>query len=341
MIDSMTNDLFSLLDQFQQSSILVIGDIMLDHYIFGEVVRISPEAPVPVVQVRDEKYSLGGAGNVARICAQFGAKTFLVGAVGSDAFGKTIQEHCNECSIQSILHSFCERPTTVKSRVLAQNQQITRIDYEDASAFSCDDSNQLLNHVSRLLPNISAVILSDYGKGLVTPYFYDQLQELLDSQSQAIPLFIDPKVPNCSLYHDAYLLTPNLQEAFACAQMNIATSFEQIALCGQQLFSNLHCQHLLITLGGLGMALFESPDSIWHIPTVAKKVFDVTGAGDAVIAVFALGISCGGSLIQSAMLANFAAGSVVGQIGTGSIDTRQLKEILLNAGSCPANKLKL
>lgn len=309
--------------QLSGHEVLIIGDLMLDHYLIGTVERISPEAPVPVVAVTREDSLLGGAGNVARNIAALGGNPTLIGITGDDEHAACLTGHCTGAGIHLRVHKIPTRPTTVKTRIIAHNQQVVRVDKEETSALDPCDYGVLLKMIREELPGKKVVILSDYGKGLLSPLFMDLFHALLNERTERPMILVDPKTKNYDLYGGVDLLTPNAKEASEGAHLPVSTR-EEIIAAGQAIFKRLGCKHLLITLGGQGMALFESKDKVYHIPTFARKVFDVTGAGDTVIATLALGIASDLDLLTSCVFANYAAGIVVGQIGAAAASLQEL-----------------
>jgi D-glycero-beta-D-manno-heptose-7-phosphate kinase len=313
--------LSQMVGSLEGSPVLIVGDLMIDHYQFGRVERISPEAPVPVVMVEREEYKLGGASNVARNIRQLGGRPKLIGV-------------CGECGRRSDLNSMLEeeridfsmivenaRTTTLKTRVIANNQQVVRVDHESPQRISRSTVARILEEVDRVKNDYPVIILSDYGKGVVCSELMDGLRELAAGGSPRI--LVDPKVKNFRLYRGVTLLTPNTAEASQSMGVEIIGR-DGIIRAGLEIFRTIGCEHLVITLGPEGMAFFETPERVWGIPTVAQKVFDVTGAGDTVIATIGLAFSSGLGLMESCILSNFAAGIVVGQIGTAAVSPQEL-----------------
>ena len=316
------------------SRVVIVGDCILDHYLVGEVSRISPEAPVPVVQVKSERHLLGGAGNVARNVQTLGGAPILIGIHGRDAAAGQHGELLDQHGIASRLVTDPNRPTTRKTRVIAHNQQVVRVDRELCEPVRGAVLDQLFSQLEIALQAAPVLILSDYGKGLVTRRFMERLWELLDRLPSRPLVLVDPKVRNFPLYKGVDLLTPNTKEAAEGAGVSIEDR-SGILRAGLAVFRKLQCRHLLITLGADGMALFQSPDQVLHIPTAARKVFDVTGAGDTVIAALALALAAGFPLLDSCILANHAAGIVVGEVGTAAVAARDLQDHLSTAGDLP------
>jgi len=313
------------IQQLAGHEVLIIGDLMLDHYLVGRVDRISPEAPVPVVAVTKEDYLLGGAGNVARNIAALQGRPTLIAVTGDDEHANCLTGHCLEAGIRLRAHRVSGRPTTIKTRIIAHNQQVVRVDHERTDHLDERSYDVLLEMIREELPGRKVIILSDYGKGLLSEEFMQRLHALLDECSERPLVLVDPKTRNYHLYDGVDLLTPNAKEASEGAHLPVNTQGEIIA-AGQALFGRLGCRHLLITLGGQGMALFDAVNKVYHIPTFARKVFDVTGAGDTVIATLALGLSSGQDLLTSCVLANYAAGIVVGQIGAAVATLEEIEE---------------
>lgn len=306
--------------------VLVVGDIMLDAYLMGDADRISPEAPVPVVRIESERYLLGGAGNVARNIAALGGVATLAGAVGEDASASQVRSLVNAEGIRSALIPFSGRPTTVKTRVMARRQQMLRLDQEDARPFSPAEQEAVLAVLAVELADHDVVILSDYNKGLVSASFMARFRALLAGCGHPVKVLVDPKPGNASLYGGSYLLTPNTKETGECAGLPVR-SREEILAAGRAILEKVGCPYLLTTLGPDGMALFSGPD-VWHVPTMAQDVFDVTGAGDTVIASVGLGLAAGLELLPACVLANYAAGLVVAQVGAAVASPQALRQVI-------------
>ncbi len=302
------------LDGMAGKKIMIIGDIMLDHYVFGQVERISPEAPVPVVRVEEERRLLGGAGNVARNVAALDGVPMLYGIIGQDGESEQIRTLCAEAGFEVHAVADHNRPTTRKTRVVAGSQQLVRIDRESTETVSNGLISDILKDVGDRAAATPVIIISDYGKGLISKEFMMKLQALLSEFDEQPLILVDPKTRNWDAYSGVDMLTPNTKEAAEGAGYPIKDSSDVIR-AGKMLFERLNCRNLLVTLGSQGMAVFESADKTYHIPTVAKKVFDVTGAGDTVIATLGLALAAGADLLTAAALANYAAGITVGQVG--------------------------
>ena len=306
-----------LIQAFRQKNILIIGDIILDRYIFGKVSRISPEAPVPVVDVARESFLLGGAANVANNIIALGGKVTVAGVVGKDRAGDVTRELLAASGISSEGIIEDSRPTTVKSRVIAHNQQVVRFDREDRRKLEGKSLEIFLKYIKGVLPQFDAVIISDYQKGVVTAALVKAVVKFAKQKRTFVA--VDPKVGHFHLYKNVSIITPNLMEASQGSGIEIKDE-RSLLRAGKTLLSRISCSSVLITRGEEGMSLFERDSAkgikVTHIPTVAVKVFDVTGAGDTVIAAFTLAHAAGASLRDSAIISNHAAGIVVGEVGT-------------------------
>ncbi len=304
----------ALLAGMRGKRVLVVGDVMLDEFIWGKVARISPEAPVPVVEVTDQSFHLGGAGNVARNVRALGGEALLAGVVGKDSAGERVLEAVGAAGIQSLLAvSDTGRPTTVKTRIVAHNQQVVRADRESASEVPDSVESAILESALLALASCKALVVSDYQKGVVTAGLLRRLLPL--ARRRRIPVLVDPKVHHLPLYRRVELVTPNQREAEQATGIAIHGSGPLLA-AGRELLKRLECRAVLITRGEQGMSLFERGRRPVHIPTSAREVFDVTGAGDSVIATLALALCAGARTTEAAVLANYAAGVVVGKLGT-------------------------
>jgi D-beta-D-heptose 7-phosphate kinase/D-beta-D-heptose 1-phosphate adenosyltransferase len=317
------------IDRFPKARVLVIGDIIMDEYVWGDVSRISPEAPVPVVEVKRETKMLGGAANVINNMATLGAKPILCGVIGKDITGEIILNNIQKMGLRTdgiVVEQ--DRPTSIKTRVVARNQQVVRFDRESRKDIRSESIKEILNFIERNLDNLDAVVVSDYGKGVVSAPLMKELRGLVHSvQDGSVIIAVDPKTGNFEYYHGVDVITPNHHEAGAFCRFEILDE-EMLNRAGKQIISELTCRSVLITQGRDGMTLFENSGEITHIPTVAKKVFDVTGAGDTVIGSFSLGLASGLDLKSAAILSNFAAGIVVGEVGTSTVSAEDLKKTI-------------
>lgn len=317
--------LLKAIEAFKGARILIIGDIMLDEYLTGDAERISPEAPVPVVRVQAERHLIGGAGNVARNITALGGTAVLIGSRGGDAAGGELERCLDRDGVLFSLLTLEDRPTTIKTRVLARQQQVVRIDREDASPLGAERTQTLLALAAKELSTCGAIVISDYGKGLVSAELMQGLQERIQGCGRAVPVLVDPKPQNFQLYKGVSLLTPNAKETSESVNMPVKTSREVVS-AGREIIKRLDCKHLVTTLGGQGMAVFENARQVRHIPTAAMQVFDVTGAGDTVISTLALGAAAGQPLLVSCLLANHAAGIVVAQVGAATASAEALAD---------------
>jgi rfaE bifunctional protein kinase chain/domain len=314
------------IDGFSQAKIFVIGDIILDEYVWGDVSRISPEAPVPVVAVTQETKMLGGAANVIHNLATLGASPVLCGVIGEDRAGHEIITKIKEMGLKTDgIVPERDRPTSVKTRVVAQNQQVVRFDRERRSDISPESLGKILDIIKKNLDTIDGIVVSDYGKGVISSDLMKGLREMVRDDSVIIA--VDPKTGNFEYYHEVDVITPNHHEAGNFCHIDIVDN-DSLLRAGRRMLGELNCRSVLITQGRDGMTLFEKEGKITHIQTVAKQVFDVTGAGDTVISTFSLGLASGLDLKSSAILSNFAAGIVVGEVGTSTVKAEELKRIL-------------
>ncbi|THJ24427.1 MAG: D-glycero-beta-D-manno-heptose-7-phosphate kinase [Nitrospira sp. CG24E] len=314
--------------RFPQASVLVIGDLILDHYIWGRVSRISPEAPVPVVHVDSESFKLGGAANVFNNILALGGKADLCGVIGSDESGRMLLKELGTTrAARGGVVIDQDRPTTRKSRVIAHNQQIVRYDVERRAELKPAMQRRILRYVESRLRELSCLVVSDYAKGVVSATLMSEITRL--ATTRGIPLVVDPKVEHFSYYKGATIITPNHLEATQAAGVH-GDDDQANNEAGAIIRQRLGCQAVLITRGEKGMSLYEGEGASWHIPTQARQVFDVTGAGDTVIGTLALALSTGASVKDAAILANHAAGIVVGMVGTATLSSQQLSEALGN-----------
>ena len=315
MPDTMTRDrLASLLNAAGNQRLAVIGDAMLDVYLIGDVERISPEAPVPVVRVRERRFALGGAANVAQNVRALGARSVLVGAVGTDAGGATLRTMLDSMSVESDHLVEVDRPTTTKTRVLARSQQLLRVDEEDDADLAPEEIATLLDAVQAAILSADALVLEDYNKGVLVP---EVIEKAIDwARGRGIPIVVDPKFRNFFAYRGATVFKPNRRELEAALGAAINLDHPQAL---PETFGRLGVDHLLLTLGERGMALLSEDGSVVRIPTTAREVYDVVGAGDTVTAYLAATLAAGASTREAAVIANFAAGVEVGKLGAATV----------------------
>ena len=308
-----------ILDNFKNKNILVIGDIMLDKYIYGEVDRISPEAPVQVVNVKKEKYILGGAANVANNTASLGAGTNICGVTGEDEAGNILLACLQEKHINGdMVFRDKTKKTIQKIRVVSQSQQLIRIDYENTVDISKNTEEKIICQLKKKIHNYDVIVLSDYAKGTITK----EIAEFVIKYSNK-KVIIDPKPKHKEFYKGAYLITPNLKEAVEMTGI-YAENEDTISVIGHTLMEEMN-SHILITCGAQGMYLFKKDGDFFKLPTKAREVYDVTGAGDTVIATIATAIASGGTMREASYIANYAAGIVVGKAGTATTAVEEIK----------------
>lgn len=318
-----------LLARAANQRVLVAGDLMLDHFIWGRVTRISPEAPVPVVEFERESFMPGGAANVARNLTSLGAGAELYGAVGRDPqaaqLRKLLQAERVGCGG---LLGVPNRATATKTRIVAHQQQVTRLDRESRGDLEAKATNRLIRQIDAALAEADALILGDYGKGVVTQSLLDALQQRCRAQGKWLSL--DPKPVHKLRLNGLSLITPNRKEAFELAGMEDATRCadpmqdKALLAAAARLLAEMAPAVLLITMGELGMLLCRRGTPPHHIPTAAREVFDVSGAGDTVIASFTLAVAAGASPVEAAVFSNHAAGVVVGKVGTATVTPAEL-----------------
>jgi len=324
----------------------VVGDLIFDQYIFGEVERISPEAPVPVVQAKKREYLPGGACNVATNITGLGGFATLAGVVGKDELARRLFSELKKKGINpSGIVQDRKRQTILKTRVLGQSQQVVRVDWEDATQISRKITRQICDYIGKNWSRFDAIIIEDYGKGVITQ---ELLKAIKCSVNNKRIITVDPKEEHFDIYKTLHItsITPNRREA-ECAiryikikdrdnKLDIYSdrliSDKDINLAGEELRRYLNCDSVLITLGELGMRLFQSGGKITPIPTFAQEVFDVSGAGDTVIAALTLALAAGASLIEAAFIANHTAGIVVGKLGVATTNIKELRESIKRRG---------
>ncbi len=330
------SQLYSLIDQFAGTRILVIGDVMLDEYLQGKVSRISPEAPVPVLDIQSDSLRLGGAANVIHNLKTLGATPLVASVIGNDANGEKLRQQLHDLQVSTDgLRVDASRPTTIKTRIISEyhrhHQQLVRLDRECRDDIDRTVETALLDYISSALPSLDGVILEDYGKGVVTGTLVQQVVEMATQAGKIVA--VDPKTDHFSRYSGVTVLTPNNYEAGAAVQITI-DSHERLLQAGKHMLDMLSCDFALITRGEDGMSLFDRKQRmVTHVPTVAQEVYDVTGAGDTVIAVFTLALAIDASAINAELLSNAAAGVVVGKMGIATITPDELRQALRELNS--------
>ncbi len=317
-----------IINNFVGKRLIVLGDLMLDEFIWGDVRRISPEAPVPVVEVKSESWHAGGAGNVVSNLQALGAQAIPIGIIGNDWAGERLRQRFAESGAQTDFLLLDEtRPTTLKTRIVAHHQQMIRADRESKLPVTETLENKIIAAFSTALKNADAVIISDYDKGLLTPRV---LQNVLETAREKI-VCLDPKIKNFAQYKPVTLITPNQLEAERATGIEIKDE-QSLRAAADKIHAMLNCPHVLITRGEHGMSLLSfvsSTEKITHIPTMAREVYDVTGAGDTVIATLTLALTTGAEIAEAAMIANRAAGIVVGKLGTATVSSTDLSQEIL------------
>ncbi len=321
----------SIIDSFAKIKVGIIGDVMLDKYIFGKVRRISPEAPVPVVEVTKEKVSCGGAANVCSNISSLGGGVNIVSIVGGDRAGRILLDLLS--SMKSVSTDFVieikSHITTQKTRIIAEHQQVVRVDREEKLNLSSSVKDKLKENIKKVIENSDVIILSDYGKGVLSREIIEFSIDF--AKRKRVAIFVDPKIEHFMAYRGVTSMTPNVHEAFG--GMRRIENFDEKAIenLGQEIIKKLSLPTLIITRSEHGMSVFEKKSStiqITHIPTTAKEVFDVTGAGDTVISVVSLSYAVCRNILKSAAIANYAAGIVVSKIGSASVSPLELKETI-------------
>ena len=318
----MKQRLLKILEQFKNKKILVIGDIMLDKYIWGDVSRISPEAPVQVVNVLKETYAPGGASNVASNASALKGEVFVAGIIGNDGAKDILLEELKKRGINTEgIFIDNDKPTTQKVRIIGRSQQLLRVDYEKKEHIHKNIEHSIITFLERIIKDIDVVVISDYAKGVITQEISNKLVQIARDCNKAV--IVDPKPKHRDLYSNVTLITPNNAEASEMTDIEDGSD-DAVLEMGSKLLRYLNT-NVLITRGEKGMSLFEKDGNITHIPTKAKEVYSIIGAGDTVVATIALAIASGANLEEAATLANIAAGIKVGKIGTASVSIEEIK----------------
>lgn len=317
-------DARTLFEKMAGKRILVVGDIMLDEWIWGRVERISPEAPVPVVAVNNHSFTLGGAANVAHNLCVLGAEVSCIGVVGNDPFGDEVRAmlRAQKMNADGVL-SVEDRPTTRKTRVVAQNQQVVRADWESVEPLRPADAERITAIVAEASKNADAVIVSDYAKGLLS-------REIVEAANLCPLVLGDPKPQHAALFSGVTCVAPNLSEAAAASGIAIRDE-ASLERAGKVLLERFGCRYVVVTRGEHGMSLFGRDGERFTIPSVARTVFDVSGAGDTVVSVLALALAVGAPIDLAMQLANYAAGAVVEKLGTATASAQEILELLEHA----------
>lgn len=339
----MNKKLKSIISKFSKVKILIIGDLILDEYIYGNVERISPEAPVPVVWASERKFLPGGASNVATNIVSLGANVSIVGIVGKDDQGEVLLSELKKRHIDTNgVFSVFNRYTSLKTRVVGGHQQVVRVDWENTDKIKQKSEDKVENFIKDNIKKYDAVIIEDYGKGLITPSVVTLAVSMARANKKIIT--VDPKEEHFDYYKGATAITPNRKETEnAIRNIKIKNVYNNLRVVSDKLISDqevdnagiglldcLNIEAMLITLGDKGMRLFEKGKKPYHIDTVAQEVFDVSGAGDTVIATFTLALACGATMQEASSIANFAAGIVVGRRGVATTSQKELKDKIEN-----------
>ncbi len=315
----------SVIEKFKKQKILIIGDVMLDKYIYGNVSRISPEAPVPIIHAMRENYVPGGAANVAKNASSLGGTVYLLGIVGNDSSAQILEKILKKNSIRTLFVRDKNRPTVMKVRMVGHNQQLLRLDYENTINVADNIEKEIIKKINSVIGDVDAIIISDYAKGILTKNLIQHI--IKSSEKHKTPVIADPKPLHKEYFAGVTVITPNNREASEMAgipEENEKSIFE----IGKRLVEELDV-NVIITRGEKGMLMFEKNSPVVvNIPTQAKEVYDVTGAGDTVVAALALSLCAGANLKESATIANFAAGIVVGKTGTATTSAEELLEKL-------------
>ena len=319
-----------IIGRFAGCRLAVVGDLMLDRFIWGTVRRISPEAPVPVVEVERESQHLGGAGNVVANVVALGASAWPLGVVGDDGNADLLEGEFRRAGVETggVVRDR-SRPTTTKTRIVAHNQQVVRADRERRHTVDGGAEEAILAAFAARLEEAEAVVVSDYDKGLLAGGLLTRVLEA--AASRGVPVCLDPKVRRFARYRPVTVITPNHHEAEAATGLPATTNAE-LEACGRRIQEMLGGPAVLITRGEAGLSLVDAAGDVAHVPTTAREVYDVTGAGDTVIATLALALAAGASMREAAVLANFAAGVVVGKIGTATVTGEELAAAIAREG---------
>jgi D-beta-D-heptose 7-phosphate kinase/D-beta-D-heptose 1-phosphate adenosyltransferase len=313
-----------IVEGMQNRTVAVFGDCMLDEFIWGDVTRISPEAPVPVVDIRRDSMRLGGAANVLANLTALGARACLISVIGNDQAGERLRAALHQAkalNVDDLLVVDEDRPSTVKTRIIAHNQLVVRADREKRTPVDSSIEQRLIDVLQKALTSADALVVSDYDKGAVTPHVLEQV--LAQAHERSIPTLVDPKIRNFEYYHPATLITPNHHEALRLTNTE-DYSDEGLHRAAQLIRKRIGCACVLVTRGERGMMLVEGEGEPVFVETAAREVYDVTGAGDTVIATLAAALISGATTLEAAMLANYAAGVVVSKVGTASVSAGEL-----------------
>lgn len=323
----------AILGRFPGQRVLVLGDVMLDRYLWGDTTRISPEAPVPVIEALEETLRLGGAANVAHNLVRLGAQPVVAGVIGPDGFGHDLKSLMQSVGISpEWLVEAPERRTSTKTRILARRQQVLRVDREETAEIGGAILEMITERAMAALDTVTAVVISDYGKGVVTRALLAAL--LPEAIRREIPVCVDPKETHFFAYRGVSVITPNTAEAGAAFGRRLRDDDDLFA-AGRYLREELECRAVLITRGHLGMTLFREQSPVLHFPVTETEVFDVTGAGDTVVSVYALALASGADAAEAAAISNHAAGQVIREVGTTTTTVDAIRAALTSPSGSP------
>ena len=320
-------EFLNIIKNFKNPKILIVGDLILDEYFWGQVNRISAEAPVPILEVKETSYALGAAANAAHNARALGNEVSLIGVLGLDERGKVFKKILEQKEINGngiIIDS--GRKTTLKTRVLAKNQQIVRIDSEDRNFISSQIKDKIFNLIKEKIKNLDAIMISDYAKGVVSPDLSKNIIELANQNN--IPCFVDPKGSDYLKYKNCHIITPNEKELAQALNLRIENK-TQFLDAGKMLLSHVMADNILVTQGKKGMTLFKKKGDSFHVPALNKEAVDISGAGDSAITSFILSLAAGANLKQAMIIASHVCGIVVGKMGTAVVSQQELEKSLI------------
>ena len=323
-----TQELTNIIDNFSQTKILVVGDLIWDEYLWGDCDRISPEAPVPIVKIYREAKMPGGAINVLKNLRSLNIDAGIMGVVGRDPNGLAIQRELRKWNLHVMqIWETSDRPTTMKTRVIARNQQVIRLDREELKPIKKNIQLRFLEVLSQEIQKFDAIIISDYDKGFLTKELIPEIIEM--ARMKKVYIAVDPKVNHFHFYRNVDLITPNEKEASEAMRLPFPSNDQDIEEIGLQIKTQLKIKKLLLTRSHKGMTLFVDEQKPIYIPVVTREVYDVTGAGDTVVAIYTASMMAGAKPLQAAILANLAGGLVVGRLGVSVVTQQELKKELL------------
>lgn len=317
-----TNKLEKTIKKFTDKKILIIGDLMLDEYLSGKTTRLSPEAPVPIVEVESVNYVPGGAANAANNVNALGDEAVLVGVVGKDENGQKLIKLLQKQDIKTGgIFEDSERPTTTKSRIISQGQQIVRIDKENRKPISKKLENKLLTFIRKAISRVNIILISDYAKGVITPSMSKAIISLAKNSGKQV--LVDPKGGDFSKYRDCFLITPNLKELETALKIQLK-NIKKLPQAARMLLAHVNSEAVLVTLGADGMALLEKSGKYTDVPSADVKVVDISGAGDTAIATYALSLAAGADFEEAMLLSTYACSIVIGKLGTATTSRDEL-----------------